>query len=332
MTTPTKLTQLGETGPKVFALGLGCMGFSGMYGATDDAESVATIRAAIEAGVTLIDTGDFYGMGHNELLVGRAIAGSGLRDRIQLSVKFGALRGPDGSWQGTDTRPAAVKNFLAYSLKRLGVEVIDVYRPARLDPAVPIEDTVGAIAELIQAGYVRHIGLSEVGVETITRAQRVHPIVDLQIEYSLITRGPEARIFPLLKQLGVSATLYGIFSRGLLTGSKVGGKGDFRGHLPRFSGDTKENNARVVASLHGFAGDHGMSPGQLAVAWALAKEPGFVPVVGAKNRIQLADSLGALAKPLSVKDLSELEALVPEGAISGTRYGADQMAHLDSER
>ncbi|HTA92134.1 MAG TPA: aldo/keto reductase [Polyangiaceae bacterium] len=331
MTTHRKsLTQLGKTGPQVFPLGLGCMGFSGMYGATDDAESVATIQAAVDAGVTLIDTGDFYGMGHNELLVGRAL--SGRRDRVQLSVKFGALRGPDGSWYGTDTRPAAVKTFAAYSLKRLGVEVIDVYRPARLDPAVPIEDTVGAIADLIKAGYVRHVGLSEVGVETIQRAARVQPIVDLQIEYSLVSRGPEARIFPLLNELGVSATLYGIFSRGLLTGSKATGKGDFRAYLPRFAGDSNERNQRVVATVHGFAKDHGLSPGQLAVAWALAKQPGFVPIVGAKNRAQLADSLGALDKPLSAQAVRELEALVPEDAISGTRYGAEQMVHLDSEK
>jgi len=325
-----KHTQLGKTGPRVFPLGLGCMGFSGVYGATDDAESVATIHAAIEAGVTLIDTGDFYGAGHNEMLVGRAIVGR--RDRVQLSVKFGGMRSPDGAFIGFDARPVAVKNFAAYSLKRLGVDVIDVYRPARIDAAVPIEDTIGAIADLIRAGYVRHIGLSEVGVETIRRAQSVHPIVDLQIEYSLISRGPEAQIFPLLEQTGVSATLYGIFSRGLLTGSKTTGKGDYRAHLPRFTGEAKEKNEQVVAAVQAFAKARDLTPGQLAVAWALAKQPGFVPIVGAKNRAQLADSLAALAKPLSAQDLSELEALVPEGAIVGTRYGAEQMAHLDSEK
>ncbi len=328
--TSKKQTQLGKTGPKVFPLGLGCMGFSGIYGETEEAESIATVHAAIEAGVTLIDTGDFYGMGHNELLVGRAIAGK--REAVQLSVKFGAMRSPDGAFVGIDTRPAAVKNFLAYTLKRLNVEYIDVYRPARLDPNVPIEDTIGAIADLIKAGYVRHIGLSEVGVETIRRAQRVHPIADLQIEYSLVSRAPEAKIFPLLQELGVSATLYGIFSRGLLTGSKATGKSDFRAHLPRFSGEAKEKNDRVVASMQAFAKARDLTPGQLAVAWALAKEPGFVPVVGAKTRAQLADSLAALDRPLSARDLQELEALVPADAISGTRYGADQMAHLDSEK
>ena len=269
-------------------------------------------------------------MGHNELLVGRAIAGR--RERVQVSVKFGGMRDPGGAFIGLDMRPVAVKNFVAYSLKRLGVDVIDVYRPARLDPAVPIEDTIGAIADLIKVGYVRHIGLSEVGVETITRAQRVHPIVDLQIEYSLVSRGPETKIFPLLKQLGVSATLYGVFSRGLLTGSKVAGPADFRAHLPRFSGESGASNQRLVESVQAFAQARGLTPGQLAVAWALAKQPGFVPLIGARTRAQLADSLAALEKPLSAEDVRALQALVPEDAIQGTRYGAEQMVHLDSEK
>jgi aryl-alcohol dehydrogenase-like predicted oxidoreductase len=322
--------KLGATGPEVFPLGLGCMGMSGMYGATDDAESVATIAAAVDAGVTLIDTGDFYGMGHNELLVARGIAGR--RDKVQVSVKFGAQRGPDGSWLGFDARPAAVKTWAAYSLKRLGVDVIDVYRPARLDPNVPIEDTVGAVADLVKAGYVRHIGLSEVGVETIRRAQAVHPIVDLQIEYSLASRAPEAKIFPALADLGISATLYGIFSRGLLTGSKPQGKGDFRAYLPRFKGDHREQNDALVAALASFAKERGLTPGQLAIAWVRARQPALVPVVGAKNRTQLADALGALRHPLSSEDLTALDALFPAGAVAGDRYATDQMKHLDSER
>ncbi len=330
MTHPRKTTKLGQTGPEIFPLGLGCMGMSGVYGPTDEAESIATIQAAVDAGVTLIDTGDFYGMGHNEMLVGRAIAGR--RDRVLVSVKFGALRGPDGAWLGIDTRPVAVKTFVAYSLKRLGVDVIDIYRPSRLDPSVPIEDTIGAIADLVKAGYVRHIGLSEVGAETVARAQRVHPIVDLQIEYSLASRGPERSIFPTLGRLGISATLYGIFSRGLLTGSKPNGKGDFRAYLPRFATDHSGQNDAVVAGLQRFAADRGMSVGQLAITWVLARQPAFVPVVGAKTRAQLADALGALDKPLSSGDLADLEALVPVGAIAGTRYGAEQMAHLDSEK
>jgi len=322
-----RTVKLGSTGPEVFRLGLGCMGMSGMYGATDDAESIRTLQAAIDRGVTLIDTGDFYGVGHNELLVGRAIAGR--REKVQLSVKFGALRGPDGSWGGVDTRPAAVKNFAAYSLKRLGVDVIDIYRPARLDPAVPIEDTIGAIADLVKAGYVRHIGLSEVGVETIRRAHRVHPIVDLQIEYSLASRSPEAEIFPVLEELGISATLYGVFSRGLLTGSKPKGPGDFRAYLPRFTGANREKNEDVVGSFQRFAQERNMTPGQLAIAWVLARQPAFVPVVGAKTVAQLEDSLGALTRTLSKEDVAALDSLV---TVAGDRYGAEQMKHLDSER
>ncbi|MCP3137928.1 aldo/keto reductase [Pyxidicoccus xibeiensis] len=322
-----RTVKLGSTGPEVYPLGLGCMGMSGMYGASDDAEGIRTIQTAIDRGVTLIDTGDFYGMGHNELLVGRAIAGR--RERVQLSVKFGALRGPDNSWGGVDTRPAAVKNFAAYSLKRLGVDVIDIYRPARLDPAVPIEDTIGAIADLVKAGYVRHIGLSEVGVETLRRAHKVHPIVDLQIEYSLASRGPEADIFPVLKELGISATLYGVLSRGLLSGSKPKGQGDFRAYLPRFTGANREKNEGVVAALQRFAQERRMTPGQLAIAWVLAKQPGFVPVVGSRTVAQLEDALGALGRPLSQEDLAALESL---GSISGERYAPEQMRHLDSER
>jgi len=330
MTLSTSKVRLGNTGPEVFPLGLGCMGMSGMYGATDDRESVATIQAAIDAGVTLIDTGDFYGMGHNEMLIGRALAGR--RDRAVLSVKFGALRGPDNSWYGVDGRPAAVKNFAAYSLKRLGVDAIDVYRIARLDPKVPIEDTVGAIAELVKAGYVRHVGLSEVGAHTVARASAVHPIVDLQIEYSLASRGPEAAIFPELRKRGISATLYGVFSRGLLTGSRATGAGDYRAYLPRFTGDSAARNATVADALSHFAAQRGMSPAELTVSWTLARQPGFVPLVGAKTRKQLADALGALTKPLSPADVEALEKLVPADAVQGTRYGAEQMAHLDSEK
>jgi aryl-alcohol dehydrogenase-like predicted oxidoreductase len=326
----TAKTKLGAKGPEVFPIGLGCMGMSGMYGPADEAEGIATIQAAVDSGVTLLDTGDFYGMGHNELLVGRAIAGR--RERVQVSVKFGGLRGPDGAWLGFDARPAAVKTFAAYSLKRLGVDAIDVYRPARLDPTVPIEDTIGAIADLVKAGYVRHIGLSEVGADTIARAHEVHPIVDLQIEYSLASRGPERKIFPALEALGISATLYGIFSRGLLTGSKPRAPGDFRSFLPRFSGDNHAKNVDAAANVRRFAEERGMTPAQLTVAWALAKKPQFVPLVGAKTRQQLADSLGALDKPLAPSDVTALEALVPEETIAGSRYGAEQMAHLDSEK
>jgi aryl-alcohol dehydrogenase-like predicted oxidoreductase len=325
--TKIETKKLGKTGPEVFPIGLGCMGMSGMYGATDDAESIRTIEAAIERGVTLVDTGDFYGMGHNELLVGRAIAGK--RDKVQLSVKFGALRGPDGSWLGMDTRPAAVKNFAAYSLKRLGADVIDVYRPARLDPSVPIEDTIGAIADLVKAGHVRHVGLSEVGPETIRRANAVHPIVDLQIEYSLASRGPEKAIFPVLEELGIGATLYGVLSRGLLSGSKPTGARDFRAYLPRFNGENGEKNATAVTELERFAKARHMTTAELAIAWVLAKQPKLVPVVGVKTIAQLDGVLSALKKPLASSDLAALESIA---SFAGDRYSPDQMRHLDSER
>jgi aryl-alcohol dehydrogenase-like predicted oxidoreductase len=325
-----ELRSLGSTGPTVFPLALGCMGMSGMYGPTEESEGIATIHAALDHGVTLLDTGDFYGMGHNEVLIGRALRDR--RDKALLSVKFGALRGPDGSWSGVDTRPAAVKNFLAYSLTRLGVDHIDVYRPARLDPAVPIEETIGAIADLVKAGYVRAIGLSEVGPETIRRAHAVHPIADLQIEYSLISRGPEEKIFPLLAELGIGVTAYGVLSRGLLSGSKPAGPGDFRAWLPRFSGENLERNQRLVEALESLAAERGVSPTQLAIAWVLAKDKRIVPVIGARTTKQLAESLGALEVELSPADLDRLEEAVPASAVAGTRYDEHQMRMLDSER
>jgi aryl-alcohol dehydrogenase-like predicted oxidoreductase len=326
--TPThRTTQLGRTGPRVFPIALGCMGMSGAYGPSDENESVATIREAIERGVTLLDTADFYASGHNELLIRRAIEGQ--RDKVQLSVKFGAMRGPDGAFVGFDGRPAAVKNFVTYSLRRLGVDSIDVYRLARLDPNVPIEDTVGAIAELVQGGYVRNIGLSEVGAETIRRAAKVHPLSDLQIEYAIITREPEKAIFPTLAELGMSATLYGVLSRGLLTGAKAEGA---RMHYPRFGGEAGQRNAAAVARFHAYAAERGMTPAQLSVAWVLAKQPALVPVVGARTRKQLLDVLGALEKPLSSDDVAAVEAILPKEAIAGSRYPEQQMKLLDSER
>jgi aryl-alcohol dehydrogenase-like predicted oxidoreductase len=322
--------KLGRTGPEVFPIALGCMGMSGMYGPADESESLATIHAAIDAGINLIDTGDFYGMGHNEMLVARAIRLQ--RDQVLLSVKFGAQRAPDGSWVGYDTRPAAVKTALAYSLKRLGVDYIDIYRPARLDPRVPIEDTVGAIADMIKAGYVRHIGLSEVGPETIRRAVAVHPVVDLQIEYSLVSRSPEAKIFPVLDELGMATTAYGVLSRGLLSGSTAAGPGDLRNHLPRFKGENLATNLKLVESLNQVAQDKGITPTQLAVAWVLAKSPSIVPVIGARTRAQLLESLGALEVNLTAEDIRSVEAAVPAEAVAGTRYDPGQMRALDSEK
>ncbi|HEX2643290.1 MAG TPA: aldo/keto reductase [Thermoanaerobaculia bacterium] len=331
MTNPTPpFRSLGSSGPAVFPISLGCMGMSGMYGPADEDESIATIHAALDRGVNLLDTGDFYGQGHNEMLIGRALKDR--RDQALLSVKFGALRMPDGSFIGIDTRPAAVKNFLSYSLTRLGVDHIDIYRPARLDPAVPIEETIGAIADLVKAGYVRAIGLSEVGPETIRRAQAVHPITDLQIEYALVSRSPEEKIFPTLAELGIGVTAYGVLSRGLLSGSKPAGPRDFRAHLPRFTGENREQNERLVARLTELAAGKGISPSQLAIAWVLAKGESIVPVIGARTRAQLAESLGALEVKLSADEIAHLEEAVPASAVAGTRYDAHQMRILDSER
>ena len=314
----------------MFPLALGCMGMSGMYGHADENESVATIHAALDHGINLLDTGDFYGMGHNEMLIGRALKDR--RDNVLLSVKFGALRGPDGAWLGFDARPAAVKNFLAHSLTRLGIDHVDIYRPARLDPSVPIEDTVGAIADLVKAGYVRYIGLSEVGPETIRRANAVHPISDLQIEYSLVSRGPEETIFPVLEELGIGVTAYGVLSRGLLSGSKPAAKGDFRAHLPRFTGENMARNGRLIETLKNVAGEKGVTAAQLAIAWVLAKGRSIVPVIGARTRKQLSDSLAACDIQLSASELGSIEEAIPPTAIAGTRYDERQMNMLDSER
>ena len=322
--------RLGQSGPAIFPLALGCMGMSGMYGPSDENESVATIHAAIDRGVTLIDTGDFYGMGHNEMLLGRALEGR--RDQVLLSVKFGALRGPDGTWLGFDSRPAAVKNFLAHSLTRLRTDRVDIYRPARLDGSVPIEETVGAIADMVNAGYVRTIGLSEVGADTIRRAHAVHPIRDLQIEYSLISRGPEAHIFPALRELGIGVTAYGVLSRGLLTGSPLAGPGDFRAHMPRFVGENLESNRELVETLSRLAAERGVAPAQLAIAWVLAKDSAIVPVIGARTRKQLDESLAAVAIQLSPEEIVRLEEAIPPSRVAGTRYGEAQMRMLDSER
>jgi aryl-alcohol dehydrogenase-like predicted oxidoreductase len=322
--------RLGTAGPQVFPIALGCMGMSGMYGPADERESIATIHAALEYGVTLLDTGDFYGAGHNEMLIGRALRDR--RDAALLSVKFGALRTPEQGWNGVDTRPAAVKNFLTYSLTRLGVDHVDIYRPARLDPAVPIEETVGTIAELVKSGYVRAIGLSEVGLETIERAHAVHPIADVQIEYSLISRGPEARIFPRLAELGIGVTAYGVLSRGLLSGSATTTPGDFRAHLPRFAGDNRRHNQQIVDGLRAIADEMSITPSQLAIAWLLVKQRHIVPVIGARTRAQLSESLSALDIELAATDLVRIEALVTEAGVAGTRYDQHQMKMLDSER
>jgi len=325
--------QLGRTGPSVSRVGLGAMGMSGMYGPADDAESTATIHAALDAGINLIDTGDFYGSGHNEMLIGRAIAGLD-REGFLLSVKFGGMRGPDGAWGGNDARPEAMRNFLAYSLRRLGTDYLDIYRPARLDPNVPIEETIGAIAEQVEKGYVRHIGLSEVGVDTIRRAHAVHPIVDLQIEYSLISRGIEADILPTCRELGIGITAYGVLSRGLISDSvpTTFAPTDFRAHSPRFQGENLAHNRRLVDALGQIAAAKGASVAQLAIAWVLTRGEDIVPVIGTRRRDRLADSLGSLDIELTDDELATIERAVPADAAAGDRYPSAGMATLDSEK
>ncbi|MGP2437045.1 aldo/keto reductase [Streptomyces sp. JW3] len=333
MTMPTR--SLGTTGPQVSALGLGCMGMSALYGEADRTESIATIHAALDAGVTLLDTGDFYAMGHNEMLIGEALraAPAAARERALVSVKFGALRDPDGGWSGYDGRPAAVKNFAAYSLQRLGVDHIDVYRIARLDPDVPIEETVGAIAELVQKGYVRHIGLSEVGAGTIRRAAATAPISDLQIEYSLISRGIEDEILPAVRELGIGVTAYGVLSRGLISGHFTADRQlaatDFRAHSPRFQGDNLRHNLDLVEALRKIAAGRGVSVAQVAIAWVLSRGADIVPLIGARTRERLGEALGAVDVTLDAADLAAVEEAVPAGAAAGARYPAAQMAHVE---
>jgi aryl-alcohol dehydrogenase-like predicted oxidoreductase len=325
---------LGKQGPTVSAIGLGAMGMSDLYGAADRAESIATIHAALDAGITLIDTGDFYGSGHNELLIREALAGR-RRENIVISVKFGAQRDPAGGWVGIDNSPAALKNSLAQSLQRLGTDYIDIYRPARLDPKVPIEDTVGAMAEMVKAGYLRHVGLSEVSAQTVRRAQAVHPIGDLQIEYSLISRGIEKEILPTLRELGVGITAYGVLSRGLISGhwSRAhAGEKDFRSTSPRFQGENLGRNLQLVEKLRAVADARGATVAQLAIAWVLAQGPDIVPLIGARTRARLAESLKALEIRLGYADLAEIERAIPPDAAAGDRYDAHQMRILDSER
>ena len=326
---------LGTTGPRVSALSLGCMGMSDFYGTSDREESIATIHAALEAGITLFDTGDFYGMGDNELLLREALQGRD-RDRFLLSVKFGALRDPRGGWLGVDGRPEAVKNFLAYSLRRLGTDYIDIYRPARIDPHVPIEDTIGAIAAMVEAGYVRYIGLSEVGADTLRRAQSIHPIADLQIEYSLLSRDIEAEILPACRELGIGITAYGVLSRGLLSGhwskDRETDPTDFRTYLPRFTGKNLARNLQLVEALREISTEKGVSVAQIAIAWVLSRSDTIVPLIGARQRDRLQEALGAIEVTLTESDRAKIEQAIPSDATAGTRYPEEQMAFLDSEK
>ena len=325
-----KTIKLGTDGPVVSQFGLGCMAMSDMYGPSDESESIATIHAALDAGITMLDTGDFYGMGHNEMLIRRAIEGR--RKDVFLAVKFGAVRGPDGSFNGYDLRPEAVKNFLAYSLRRLGTDYIDLYQPSRVDARTPIEETYGTLASLVQAGYVRHIGISEASAATIRRARKVVPIVALQIEYSLVSRGAEATILPAARELGMGITAYGVLSRGLLSGSPVTSPKDLRSHLPRFRGDNYEKNQALARTLGAIAASKNATASQVAIAWVMSRGAEIVPLIGARRLTQLAESLKALELRLTPEDLAQIESAVPADAVSGTRYGEEQMRWLDSEK
>jgi aryl-alcohol dehydrogenase-like predicted oxidoreductase len=330
---PMQMVSLGAAGPQVSRVGLGLMGMSGVYGPADDAESIATIRAALDAGITLLDTGDFYGMGHNELLLRDALRG---RDRgsVFIGVKFGGQRDPRGAFVGHDASPNGVKNSLAYTLTRLGTDYVDLYQPARLDPHVPIEDTVGAIAEMIQAGYVRYLGLSEMGAATIRRAHAVHPVTALQIEYSLMSRGIETDILPAVRELGIGVTAYGIMSRGLLSTSSAReiGPGDPRSRYPRFQGENLQRNLELLATLEKIGQDHGVSTAQLAIAWVASRGDDIVPLIGTKRRDRLAEALAALEVVFSPADLAAIEAAVPAAQVAGDRYDPAAMAALDSEK
>jgi len=326
-------TTLGRGGPVVSRAGLGLMGMSGIYGAADDQESIATIRAAVDAGITLLDTGDFYGMGHNELLLRDALRRRIPRESVFIQVKFGGQRDPSGAFVGHDASPAMAQSSLAYTLTRLGTDYVDLYQPARLDPRVPIEDTVGAIAAMVQAGYVRYIGLSEVGADTIRRAHAVHPIAALQIEYSLMSRGIEAEILPTVRELGLSVTAYGILSRGLLSsGTARLAPDDPRTRFPRFAGQNHARNLELLAALEEIAAGHGVTAAQLAIAWVASRGEDIIPLIGTKRRDRLAEALTALDLTLSADDLAAVEAAVPASAVAGERYAPAQVAALDSER
>jgi aryl-alcohol dehydrogenase-like predicted oxidoreductase len=325
--------ELGRNGPTVSAFGLGCMGMSGIYGPVDDQESDATIHAAMDAGISLLDTGDFYGMGHNEMLIREALKG-GKRERAFIMVKCGSLRSPDGKIIGDDARPQSVKNFLSYSLRRLGTDYIDLYQPSRVDPAVPIEDTIGAIADMVKAGYVRHIGLSEASAKTVRRARAVHPIAALQIEYSLFSRGIERDILPTLRELGIALVAYGVLSNGLISDRAEAAKtapSELRTRRPRFSAENFSKNIALVEALRKIARDKGVSTQALAFAWVKSRGGDVVPLIGARRRDQLKEALRAADLKLSADDLARIEQAAPADAVAGARYMPAVLAHMDSE-
>jgi aryl-alcohol dehydrogenase-like predicted oxidoreductase len=335
MTIPTR--KLGLNGPEVSIVGLGAMGMSDLYGPADDTESLATLHAAMDAGVNLIDTADFYASGGNEMLIARALK-ERKREDVVLSVKFGSPRTPDGQFQPVpvDVSPSAVKDRLAFSLRRLNTDYIDIYRPSRLNPEVPLEETVGALEEMRQAGYIRHIGLSELNSDSIRRAAAVAPISDLQIEYSLLSRRPEDAIFPTLRELSIGVTGYSVLSRGLLSGHWHANREltahDFRNITPRFHGENLEINLRLVNALGEVGSRMGVTTAQLAIAWVVAQGETIVPLFGARTRERLAESLGAIAIHLDAETLAEIETAIPKGSVAGERYASYHMVDLDSEQ
>ena len=323
-----KTIQLGNNGPKVSAPGLGLMGMSGSYGSKvlrDDVESIHTIQEALDMGINFLDTGDYYGAGHNELLICEALKGR--KDKPVISVKFGALRSPAGDWLGFDGRPEAVKNFAAYSLVRLNVEAIDIYQPGRINPSVPIEDTVGAVADLIKAGKVKYLGLSEASPENIRRAHKVHPVTAVQVEYSLASRVIEKELLSVCRELGIGVVAYGVLSRGLLTGELTGqyAPNDFRAHAPRFTGENFESNKKRVAILQEMAEGKGCSASQLALAWVLHQGNDILPLFGTTKRNRLKENIDAADIKLTSEELDYLDNNFPEGSFAGTRYAAAQM-------
>ncbi len=319
---------LGRSGLKVSAMGLGCMGMSEFYGTGDPAESIATIHRAIDLGITFLDTADMYGHGANEELVGKAVAGK--RAQVVLATKFGIVRDPsDPSKRGIDGRPEYVRSACEASLRRLGVETIDLYYQHRVDPAVPIEETVGAMAELVREGKVRYIGLSEPGPETLRRAHRVHPIAAVQSEYSLWSREPETEIIPACRQLGVGFVPYSPLGRGFLT-SRIRSvedlpPGDYRARTPRFQKENLEKNRKLLDALEEIARKHQMTPAQVALAWIYAQGPEIVPIPGAKTVAHLEENAATLKRSISFIDVVRLAQAFPPGSAAGERYPEEMM-------